>query len=202
MLEEGQSEKPTCDGGEIKYFEKHLEILLNYCWSWHELYTNQRLITLRFYLIFVGAYFAAYYVLISNGEFIWAIGLSSGSLIFNICFWWIERRNVNLIVIGEEALRLIEEKLQERTKLPTLMLVSRGRESGKHRLQRSSHVITVVFVVTSAFMLIGVFHPRLSPQISRYISTPHSSTLAEQLDENGGTIGGAVGKRATKPIEE
>lgn len=194
MVKEAQPRKSNTDGDESNDFRKYLDISLNYCLSWHELYTNQRLLTFRFYVIFIAAYLAAYVNFITGRKFMLAFLLSIFSLVLNICFWLLERRNVNLINIGEDALMKIEEKLSKLTNIGELNLVNRGAEKGKKTFQKSSYILAIVFFLTTSVIGAGIIFPCLWPEILLKSTVSQAVTRADALQSKGNIVACAIWK--------
>ena len=81
------------------------KIALDHAWKWFEYHANQRLVTFRFYLIFVASLLAADFVALR--EKLWGISTVGGVILICVTYWFfkLDKRNTILIKLGEAVLK-------------------------------------------------------------------------------------------------
>jgi hypothetical protein len=91
--------------------EKIRKELRDHAWSYFALHADQRLKTFHFYLILVTVIFGAAVTIANNEKGFRLIGLLALLLSFlSFVFWKLDKRNIQLIENGEEAIILTEDE--------------------------------------------------------------------------------------------
>jgi amino acid permease len=83
---------------------------LEHAWNHFSYHANQRLVTFRFYLIFVAIFISAYVKLMSDSATVIASVIGALGMIFTYVFYRLDFRNKKLIKLSESVIKE-EEKL-------------------------------------------------------------------------------------------
>jgi hypothetical protein len=104
-----------------------LEIAREYAWSWFALHASQRMQHLNHFLIAAAFLFAAYGTALPHNE-VAAIGVALVGFLTCLAFHRLELRTRELVKLGEDALRCVEDVLAGRVGIPELRLTARAEK--------------------------------------------------------------------------
>jgi hypothetical protein len=136
-------------------------------WNWFMLHAQQRLTVFRSYLLISGALFAGYGTILSTGAVKRAVFLllvSIISLLITLVFSRLDKRNAELIKIGEGYLDAEQERLETalkfsgvaHDKLRLIRLVQRSNEEREFRGKRYSTIYSFSEVNLVVFIGFGM----------------------------------------------
>ncbi len=107
MSEKNDEEKPSNPDRDLK------RLKVEYAWKYFEYHAKQRTTVFNFFILFSGILFAALTVLLDDDKHLLLIIFSFFGLIITLCFLNLERRNQELVTVGEMALIYLESGLFE-----------------------------------------------------------------------------------------
>ena len=99
---------------------------LNHAWAWFKYHAEQRVTTMRFYLVALGGSAAGVGALNQAGQHILCGGLSAFGALMSFCFLRMDRRSSDLVKLGEEALKFEQTRLAKATGNAALEICSRS----------------------------------------------------------------------------
>ena len=82
---------------------------LDYAWKWFQYHAGQRMLAFNFLLILMGALSIGYYKAFDSGSHWHAAIVAAFGVVVTFAFLVLEWRNEELVNIGRNALRSIEE---------------------------------------------------------------------------------------------
>jgi hypothetical protein len=97
--------------GELSHLAVHA-MCRDYAWKYFSLHADQRLKTFHFYLILATVIVGAFATLVKDGRSLPWLSILPFLLAFvSFIFWKLDKRNQQLVTVGESALRLLDDQL-------------------------------------------------------------------------------------------
>ncbi|NBD31451.1 MAG: hypothetical protein GVY17_00360 [Cyanobacteria bacterium] len=131
------------------------EKTIEYAWKWFEYHAGQRLIAFRFFLILLGAVLVSVRDSIEKEQFFF-IGVIGGiSFVISLAFLAIEVRNKQLVDLGREALKKIENSSFKQDY--NLLKLAHNSLEERHWLLSYSFWLNSIFILCAilSFCLVG-----------------------------------------------
>lgn len=130
-----------------------------YAWNWFEYHAGQRLVTFRFFLIFLGVLVVGFSTSLKDGHAPFASAIAYFGACISFAFLVLEIRNEQLVNIGRRALMAIEALPDFHTLPPELKLLHIDRE----RKPLLSHKcwLRVIYVACMVISLILAWDPMI-----------------------------------------
>lgn len=95
-------------------FEKGLNLALSHAWNHFSYYASQRVQMFRYFVSLYSLFFAGAVTLIINGASIWPVaGVCVLAAVIAFIFRRLDNRNINMVTLSEEALRVLECELAD-----------------------------------------------------------------------------------------
>lgn len=83
--------------------------LRDYAWDWFEYHAGQRMTAFRFFLIFLGILGVGLSTAFKDGHLLLAGGIAVVGAFVSVAFLMLEMRNEQLVDVGREALKKVEQ---------------------------------------------------------------------------------------------
>ena len=144
-------------------FDQPLETTLDHAWAHFSYHAQQRLITVRFFLVIFAILFAGCITLLDDGKLPILVGvISLLCLAVTLIFKRMDNRNVELIELSEEVLIKIQEVLERDLKTSfgeesdVVNIVRRSNEEGEKRFRYGRNISHMfILCMVSSLALIG-----------------------------------------------
>ena len=128
--------------------------MLDYAWNWFEYHAGQRMVAFRFFLILLAALVLGTATVLKDGELLIASMFAAFGAFISLAFLMLEIRNEDLVNIGRNALRHLEESDESLKTAPKLQLLHIDRNRSfwlSHKLWlRAIYVVCIVLFVIAA----------------------------------------------------
>ena len=87
-----------------------LEIQFQYAWDWFEYHARQRVTMFNYFLLAMGILATAYVQSLRQGPRAVALAVALMGVVVSAIFWLLDWRNKQLVDMGEQLLRELEQK--------------------------------------------------------------------------------------------
>ena len=155
---------------------------LKHAWDWFDLHAKQRMQTINFYIVLVGAIIAGSGAAIKDEQYAFSALLGVVLVLVSALFFAMDRRARILVRVGEAALRQEEDALASATGNKSLSMV----EASDRSSARSITYGQIFYAMFVAFGLVGA--AILTFSLVKYASGPKdpgSPPVVFEVEVNG-----------------
>lgn len=170
---------------------------LEHAWAWFSHHSQQRFVTMNFFIVIGGAIMAGAAALLKDGQQLACAFLGGSQSILSVVFFLMDRRARRLIKIGEDALEAFQDQLSVRVKTPELNLVRRSNVKTSYELSYSKLLIAMYLVFFIAGLVL-TFNVQLLPLVSMARPVPASGDAGTRPREGQASKPAPV--TAKKPV--
>jgi hypothetical protein len=181
MLGPGMSGNLLLDDGEEKkrVEEDHdaAKQSLDHAWAWFKYHAEQRVATMRFYVVALGGAAAGVGALNQGGQHMLCGGLSAFAALMSFCFLRMDRRSSDLVKFGEEALQFEQARLATATGNAALEICRKStvnRRPWPYSFGQIMHLLLRSMIL--AFMLALIYSVASSEHILMLIHGWHKAS--------------------------
>jgi hypothetical protein len=155
---------------------------LEHAWAWFSHHSQQRFVTMNFYIVIAGAILAGAAALLKDGQQLACSFLGVTLAVLSVVFFLMDRRARRLVKIGEDALEVFQDKLATEASVPDLNLIRRSN----HKVGLEFSYSWLFIVMYAVFLTAGVVLAlnqqifKLSPPKGQVQSPPKDQTSPKE----------------------
>ena len=158
---------------------------LEHAWAWFSHHSQQRFVTMNFYIVIAGAILAGAAALLKDGQQLACTFLGVTLAALSVVFFLMDRRARRIVKIGEDALEVFQDKLATEASVPDLNLIRRSNQKVAFEFSYSWLFIAMYAVFLTAGVVLALNQQifKLSPPKGQVHSTPKGQTRPKQDPE-------------------
>ncbi len=127
-----------------------------HAWEWFKYHASQRMTVFNFFLLITAALTTGFVTTVVGQHYLAALALAAIELIVIASFFQLDRRNSQLVKIGERYLDFEERRLAELINNPSIRFVEEAERKPMRYFYSFRQVIQVLFVAVGFITLIGI----------------------------------------------